>query len=129
MAGDDIAVSNASLLDRIGRFFVFVGLMSIFLGLALDYIQTRQQTEGPAALPVSVEVLAEEPGRWAVLQVSEAYFATRVLHLDPLSLLFWGVWLGFVGWLLLQRRRVMSAELESEALAQQRRLFRLFRRK
>ncbi len=117
------------LLDRVGRFFVFAGLLSVLAGLALDYIQTQQGIRADEGLPVAVEVLHEEPGRWAVLQVSAAYFAARSLRLDPRSLLFWGVWGMFGGWLLLQRRRVMAGEMESEALARQRRLFRLFRRK
>ncbi len=132
MAAEDRVPSGrdeASLLDRMGYFFLFIGFLSILLGLMLDYIRADLQLTPGERLPIAIELQAEEPGQWALYQVSPAYFATRGLALNPLSFLFWGFWLLFVGWLLRQRGRILRGEMEAETLARGRRLFRRFWRR
>jgi len=122
------ATVHTGLLDRVGTFLLWIGLLSILLGLGLDYVRAQKALSSEHGWPVPVEVLEEEPGRWALLKVSTAYFATRSWAVNPLSLIFWGLWALFAGWLIRQRHRVLENEMEGEVIARRRRLFRLFHR-
>lgn len=128
MASHDSSTSP-TLLDRVGLFLLWLGVLSILLGLGLDAVRTQQHLPHDQGWPVQVDVLEDEPDRWAFLRVSAAYFAPRAWSVNPLSLIFWGLWIVFAGWLIRQRRRVVEGEMEGEAVARRRRLFRLFHRK
>ncbi len=122
-------VTHPSLVDRAAWFLMLAGLLLVFLGLGLDYAYTHYGSDVQRGLPVPVQIRDLRVGQWAWLELSGAYFARRSWGVNPLDLLFWGIWVALAGWLLRQRRRIFATEMDAETLARERRLFRRFRRR
>ncbi len=116
--------TSTAFLDRVAYFLLFGGVLLVAFGLGLDYARTRVQAAPGQGLPVAVYIIQKDPARWVYMQVSEAYFARQSLAWNPAHLIFWGMLTLLAGWLLRQRQQVMATEMEAEALARQRRIFR-----